>query len=164
MNFHRSAATLAAVVFAILAVLSSSLCLPAAFAQVSVLTNKNDNARDGQNVNEPLLSSANVNSVQFGKLYAFNVDGYVSAQPLYMYGLTIDGGTHNVVFVATEHDSVYAIDADTGLQLWKTSLLYPAGATTVPMSVQGCAGVTGLNEVGILGTPVIDPNTNTLYV
>jgi len=63
-----------------------------------------------------------------------------------------------------EHDSVFAIDADTGALLWQTSLLYPAGATTVTMAVQGCGGVTGLNEVGILGTPVIDPTSGTLYV
>lgn len=138
--------------------------LPEASGQVSVLTNKYDNARDGQNSNETLLSPADVNSNQFGKLFSFTVDGYVSAQPLYMYGLTINGATHNVAFVATEHDTVYAIDADSGSLLWRTSLLYPVGATTVPMSVQGCSGVTGLNEVGILGTPVIDPTTNTLYV
>jgi hypothetical protein len=164
MNFHRFAKTLGAVVLAILAVTSSPLSFPKAFAQVSVLTNKYDNARDGQNPSETLLSSATVNSTQFGKLFASNVDGYVSAQPLYMYGLAINGGTHNVAFVATEHDSVFAFDADTGVQLWQTSLLYPAGATTVSMAVQGCGGVTGLNEVGIVGTPVIDPTTNTLYV
>ncbi len=164
MNCYPFAKTLAVVVLATLAIFSSPLCSPGAVAQVSVLTNKNDIARDGLNSNETLLSSANVNPSQFGKLYAFNVDGYVSAQPLYMYGLYINGGTHNVVFVATEHDSVFAIDADAGTLLWQTSLLYPAGATTEPMSVEGCGGVTGLNEVGILGTPVIDSGTNTLYV
>ena len=148
----------------ILAALSFLVCLPQARAQVSVLTNKYDNARDGQNASETLLSSANVNSNQFGKLFTYPVDGYVSAQPLYMYGLTINGTTHNVAFVATEHDSVFAIDADAGTLLWQTSLLYPAGASTVTMAVQGCGGVTGLNEIGILGTPVIDSTTNTLYV
>ena len=164
MNVHRFSKALGTVAIATLAVLSSVVCFPKAFAQVSVLTNKYDNARDGLNSNEILLAPANVNSNQFGKLFAFNVDGYVSAQPLYMYGLTINGATRNVAFVATEHDSVFAIDADTGALLWQTSLLYPAGATTVTMAVQGCGGVTGLNEVGILGTPVIDPSTNTLYV
>jgi hypothetical protein len=164
LNSHRTSKTLGAFAVTILAVLSSTVSFPEAFAQVSVLTNKYDNARDGQNTSEALLSSANVNSNQFGKLFAVNVDGYVSAQPLYMYGLTINGGTHNVAFVATEHDSVYAIDADTGAQLWQTSLLYPAGATTVSMAIQGCGGVTGLNEIGIVGTPVIDSTTNTLYV
>jgi hypothetical protein len=162
LNFYRFSKTFGVV--AILAALSSTVFFPKALAQVSVLTNKYDNARDGENISEVLLSSANVNSNQFGKLFAFNVDGYVSAQPLYMYGLAINGVTHNVAFVATEHDSVYAIDADTGSLLWQTSLLYPAGATTVSMAIQGCGGVTGLNEIGIIGTPVIDSATNTLYV
>jgi hypothetical protein len=163
MNFHRLAKALGDAALA-LAVVSAPVCVPGAFAQVSVLTNKYDNGRDGLNPSETLLSSTTVNSTQFGKLFASNVDGYVSAQPLYMYGLAINGGTHNVAFVATEHDSVFAFDADTGVQLWQTSLLYPAGATTVSMAVQGCGGVTGLNEIGIVGTPVIDSTTNTLYV
>ena len=92
------------------------------------------------------------------------MDGYVSAQPLYMSGLSIDGGTHNVVFVATQHDSVYAIDADTGVQYWHASFINPsAGITTVPISVQGCSE-TAISEIGILSTPVIDPSTGTLYV
>jgi hypothetical protein len=162
LNSYRWSKALGAV--AILAVLSSAVYFPRASAQIGVLTNKYDNSRDGQNTSETLLTSSDVNSNQFGKLFAFNVDGYVSAQPLYMYALTVNGATHNVAFVATEHDSVFAIDADTGALLWQTSLLYPAGATTVTMAVQGCSGVTGLNEVGILGTPVIDPTSGTLYV
>jgi hypothetical protein len=162
LNCYRLSKALGAV--AILSVLSLTVCFSRASAQVSVLTNKYDNSRDGQNISETLLTSADVNSNQFGKLFAFSVDGYVSAQPLYMYALTVNGATHNVAFVATEHDSVFAIDADTGALLWQTSLLYPAGATTVTMAVQGCSGVTGLNEVGILGTPVIDPTSGTLYV
>jgi hypothetical protein len=146
------------------AVLSSLLSFHEASAQVNVLTNKNDNARDGQNIKETLLTPATVSATQFGKLYAFNVDGYVSAQPLYISGLAINGGTHNVAFVATQHDSVYAIDADTGAQLWHTSFLTSGITTTVPMSDQGCSGITKFNEVGILGTPVIDPSTGTLYV
>jgi outer membrane protein assembly factor BamB len=149
---------LGTVAIAILAVLSSSVCFPKASAQVSVLTNKNDISRDGLNSNEILLSSANVNSNQFGKLFTFNVDGYVLAQPLYMYGLTINGGTHNTVFVATMHNSVYAIDADTGIQLWTTNL-----GPSVPESIEGC-NVTGFDEVGILSTPVIDSTTNTIYL
>jgi outer membrane protein assembly factor BamB len=159
MIYRRFATALGAAVLAALIVLSSPGSLPRAAAQVSVLTNKYDNTRDGLNSSETLLTLGNVTSSQFGKLYSFNVDGYVSAQPLYMYGLSISGGTHNVVFVATEHDTVYAIDADTGTQLWQVSL-----GTSVPSSVEGCGGVTGLNEVGILGTPVIDSNTNTMYV
>jgi hypothetical protein len=151
-------------VLAVLAVLSSPAGFPKAFAQVNVLTNKNDNARDGQNIHETLLTSASVSASQFGKLYTFNVDGYVSAQPLYMSSLAINGATHNVAFVATQHDSVYAIDADTGAQLWHTSFLTPGVTTTVPMSDQGCSGITKFNEVGIVGTPVIDAGTGTMYV
>ena len=153
-----------AFVVAVLATLSLVVFTPLAQAQVNVLTQRNDISRDGLNSSEVLLSSSDVNSNQFGKLFAFNVDGYVQAQPLYMSALTVNGATHNVAFVATMHDSVFAIDADTGVQLWQTSLLYPSGATTVPISTQGCGGVTGFAEVGILGTPVIDPTTNTMYV
>lgn len=151
--------------FAVLAVLSSPLSCPDAVAQVNVLTNKMDNSRAGLNAAETLLTPSNVTSNQFGKLYAVNVDGYVSAQPLYMSNLVINGGTHNVVFVATEHDSVYAIDADTGALFWQRSFINPsAGIIPVPIAAQGCSGVTKLNEVGIVGTPVIDSGTGTLYV
>jgi hypothetical protein len=159
MNSNHLAKALGAVVLSFAAVISSSLCSPMAGAQVSVLTNKYDNTREGQNPNETLLTSANVNSSRFGKLYAFSLDEYVSAQPLYMYGLTISGGTHNVVFVATENDSVYAIDADANTLLWQVSL-----GTAVPSSSEGCSGVTGFNHAGIIGTPVIDATTNTMYV
>jgi len=118
-----------------------------------------DNARTGQNSNEALLTPARVNSTQFGKLLAIDVDGYVSAQPLYMSALAINGGTHNVVFVATEHNSVYALDADTGAQLWKVNL-----GPSVPVSVEGCPNVTAVTEIGILSTPVIDPVSNTIYL
>lgn len=159
MNFHRFAKTLTAVLIAALAVFSSPLCSPGAFAQVSVLTEKYDNTREGLNAGETLLSSANVASSQFGKLSTFNVDEIVSAQPLYMYGLMINGGTHNVVFVATENNSVYAIDADANTQLWQVNL-----GTPVPSSAEGCSGVTGFSHVGITGTPVIDSTTNTMYL
>src|SRR5258708_26244665 len=87
------------------------------------------------------------------------------AQPLYLSGLTIGGVSHNVVFVATQHDSVYAIDADTGVQYWQTNFLNIAGGiTTVPAQAEGCNNVTGFNELGIVGTPVIDHSTGTLYV
>jgi len=82
-------------------------------AQTSILTQHYDNARDGQNTNATILTQSNVNSATFGKLFALGVDGQVYAQPLYVPGVAIPGqGTHNVLHVAPEHDSVYAFDAD----------------------------------------------------
>jgi hypothetical protein len=138
-------------------------------AQVNVTTYHNDNARDGQNLSESILTPANVNANQFGQLFAQPVDGYVYAQPLYVSTLQIAGGAHNVVFVATEHDSVYAFDADgnTGADanpLWHASFINPAaGITTVnSASDLNCGNIQP--EVGITGTPVVDLTSNTLYV
>jgi len=122
---------------------------------------KNDLACTGQQRNEILLTPANVNATTFGLKFSAALDGMVFAQPLYMSGLTINGAKHNVVFVATEHDTVYAFDSDTsGAPLWKKTFLIN-GATTVP---QANVGSTIPTEVGITGTPVIDPATGTLYV
>jgi hypothetical protein len=138
-------------------------------AQVNVTTYHNDNARDGQNLSESLLTPANVNAGQFGRLFVQPVDGYVYAQPLYVSNLQIAGGTHNVVFVATEHDGVYAFDADNNSgsnagPLWYLSLINPAaGITTVNSETDfNCSDISP--EVGITGTPVIDLSSNTLYV
>jgi hypothetical protein len=134
------------------------LCVGAGWAQVSVLTQHNDTSRTGANLNEVSLNTSNVNVSTFGKLFSMPVDGFVFAQPLYLPKVNMPGiGTHNILFVATAHDSVYAFDADTGAQLWQTSL-----GTPVPESVIGNANI--LIEVGIISTPVIDPSTNTLYV
>lgn len=151
---------------AVLCIVVLLLATSSVWGQASVLTGRNDVSRDGLFGTETLLSPANVNSTLFGSLFSCNVDGYVSAQPLYVPAVTINGTTHNVVYVATEHDSVFAFDADnTNCQapLWQVNLI-PSGSTTVPVNVQGCVGVNGLVEIGILGTPVIDPTSNTLYV
>lgn len=136
-----------------------------------VYTQRYDNARSGANTNETLLTPSNVNVDQFGKLFSLPVDGQVYAQPLYVKNVSIPNrGTHNVVYVATQNDSVYAFDADgqSTTPLWQTSFLNSAaGVTTVP-----CADVYGTGigaceispEIGITSTPVIDPSTGTLYV
>ena len=130
-----------------------------------VFTNKYDNSRSGQNVNESLLTPANVNQAQFGKVFSFSVDGFVYGQPLYAPQVNVAGNsTRNVVFVVTEHDSVYAFDADgkSPGQLWHVSFINPAaGITTVPTND---VGSTIFPEIGITSTPVIDSQTGTLYV
>jgi hypothetical protein len=131
-------------------------------AQVNVTTYHNDNARTGQNTQETILTPANVNSGQFGKLFSVTVDGWVYAQPLYLSNVNIGGGTHNVLYVATEHDTLYAIDADSGTIYWQVSLI-PSGGTTVNSSTDlGCGDL--VPEVGITGTPVIDTSTGTIYL
>ncbi len=81
-------------------------------AAINVTTWRYDNTRAGENLSETQLTPANVNSTTFGKLFSYGADGYVYAQPLYVAGLTIAGGKHNVLFVATQHDSVFAFDAE----------------------------------------------------
>ncbi|HME10715.1 MAG TPA: BACON domain-containing protein [Bryobacteraceae bacterium] len=121
-------------------------------AQPNVLTWHNDNARSGQNLQEAVLTPANVKSSTFGRLFTITVDGKVDAQPLYVASLAIPGnGIHNVLLVATEHDSAYAFDADTGAQLWKVSVL---GASETSSDNRGCSQVTP--EIGITATPAID--------
>src|SRR5579862_4153548 len=119
---------------------------------VDVVTYHNDLARTGQNLNETVLTTTNVNSSSFGKVNSLAVDGKVDGQLLYLGGLqNIAGGSHNVLYVTTEHGSVYAFDADNGSQLWKISTL-GAGETT--SDARGCDQVTP--EIGITATAVID--------
>ncbi len=141
----------------VIALLSSS------FAQVSVLTSRNDNARSGANTNETLLTPGNVNYNGFGKLFSTPVDYVVMAQPLYVPNVNIPGqGAHNVVYVVTQADSVYAIDADNGTQLWYASML--DGGITASGSNLPCGTGAGFYQEGIPGTPVIDLTTNTMYL
>ncbi len=132
--------------------------------QVSVLTQHNDNARTGQNLNETVLNTSNVNQSSFGKLFWRTVDGFINAQPLYVPGLTIQGATHNVVYVATQHNSVYAFDADdpnASAPLWQVNL-----GTSVPSediciitgdtNPSDCPYYDISPEIGITATPVID--------
>jgi hypothetical protein len=128
-----------------------------------VLTWRNDNARTGQYLVETTLTPATVNSQKFGKLASLPVDGYVYAQPLFVPGVQIGSAKHDVVYVATEHDTLYAFDAGgSATPLWHVSFL-TGGATPVPA---GDTGETGdlIPELGITGTPVIDGATGTLYV
>jgi len=131
-----------------------------------VTTSQYDNLRTGATLNESILDPQNVNVKQFGKLGAFKVDGAVYAQPLFIPSLEMSGkGTHDVLFVATEHDSVYAFNADRpdGPPLWHVSLLdKKRGDTTVPARDVQCPFIQP--EVGVTPTPVIDVKTGTLYV
>lgn len=135
---------------------------PAAASGTDVVTYKNDLARTGQNLTETVLTPANVNASGFGKLRFLATDGKVDAQPLYLAALSVQGATHNVVFVATENDSVYAFDADSGTSLWRVSLL---GAGEAPSGPHACGQIVPV--IGITSTPVIDRaagSHGTLYV
>jgi len=133
-----------------------------------VFTYHNDNFRTGENTNETVLTSANVNSTSFGKLFAYPLDGFTFSSPIYVANVNIPGRSfHNVVYVATEHDSLYAFDADglTNAPLWQTNFTNPgAGVTTIPLADIGQTGPDIPNEVGITSTPVVDTNTGTIYV
>ena len=117
-----------------------------------------DNTGAGQNRFETLLTPRNVNATMFGKLFAAAVDGYIYAQPLYVRNVAVVGqGIHNVVYVATENDTVFAIDADSGAELFRSHL-----GPAVPKDQLPCPDMGP--QIGITGTPVIDPVTHTLYV
>jgi hypothetical protein len=144
---------------------------PTAHAQFSgVLMQHNDLGRTGQNLQESILTPANVTEKKFGKIFSYPVDGQIYAQPLYVPNVTIAGGQHNVLIVATENDSVYAFDADgnSPTVLWQVNFQNPgAGITAAPCATNGGGGLGGCNIypiVGITATPVIDTTTKTIYV
>jgi hypothetical protein len=131
----------------------------AAMAQVNVYTRSYDTSRTGANLQETILTPANVNSTNFGKLFTFHTDGEIFAQPLYVSNLAIAGGTHNVVFVASMLNTIYALDADTGTQLWSQNF----GSPIIPQNVENQQNISYATGLGILGTPVIDPTTGIMY-
>jgi hypothetical protein len=143
-----------------------TLAIGATSAIAQITTSQYDNLRTGATLNEKILTPQNVNAKQFGKLGAFKVDGAVYAQPLFVPSLEIPGkGKHSVLFAATEHDSVYAFDADrpNDAPLWRVSLLdKKRDEETVPARDVSCPFLQP--EVGITSTPVIDLSTGTLYV
>ncbi len=134
--------------------------------QVAVATYHNDNYRSGANAQETILTPSNVNVGSFGKLLTFPVRGYVYAQPLYVPGVMISGKAHNVVYVATEHDQVYAFDANSGQQLWQVNFLASSNALSIVSPVLSSDVNCGdlIPEIGITGTPAIDVSANRLYV
>jgi hypothetical protein len=146
----------------------STLLLPALHGQgfSGVFTSRNDNGRTGQNLNETVLTPQNVNVNKFGKLFSYPVDGQIYAQPLYVPNVSIPSqGVHNVVYIATENDSLYAFDADglTPNTLWKRSFINPASGITTLNCIALAFECNVWPNTGITGTPVIDPTTNTIY-
>jgi hypothetical protein len=147
-------------------------CLTPAGAQsfAGVLTQHNDIGRTGQNLQETILTPQNVKTKTFGKVFSYSVDGQVYSQPLYVPNVNIPGqGTHNVVYVETQNDSLYAFDADglSATALWQISFINRSqGITPVPCGTDGNTDIScGVYPIyGINSTPVIDPSTNTMYL
>src|SRR5580692_5911700 len=149
-----------------LPLIALEVTLAATSLLAQVTTSQYDNFRTGATLNEKILTPQNVNAGQFGKLGALKVDGAVYAQPLFVSAVEIPAkGKHDVLFVATEHDSVYAFDADrpNNAPLWHVSFLDgKRNVTSVPARDVQCPFIQP--EVGITSTPVIDLRTGTLYV
>jgi len=134
------------------------------FAQVSVLTQHNDNARTGQNLSEIRLTPANVNANNFGILFNHPVDGAIVGQPLYVPNLQFSSGLHNVIYVATQNDTIYAFDAGSNQGANASPLWSVHYSNPVPADEEHfVCGNGGYTQIGIMGTPVIDPATNTIY-
>ena len=166
VKINRAGITSAALL--LLALLSPTISL----GQVPVLTQHNDNARTGQNLQETILNTSNVNESGFGKLFWRTVDGFIYAQPLYVQGLTIQGATHNVVYVATQHNSVYAFDADNPNEpapLWQVNLGTPVPSQDICIltgdtNPGDCPYYDISPEIGITSTPAIDTTAGIIYV
>ena len=159
MSTRNPATMLASLTLAAMAFAASTVSVEPAGVP-DVVTYHYDNARTGLNSSEFVLAPATVTMSVFGKVGFFPTDGKVDPQPLFLAGVAIPGqGIHNVLYVATEHDSVYAFDADTGASLWHVSLL-GAGETT--SDTLGCGQV--VPEIGITSTPVIDRSRGAIYV
>jgi hypothetical protein len=142
-----------------LSLFALSACL---HAQVDVLTQHNDNLRTGVNLRETILTSANVNQAQFGMLFKRIVDDQIYTQPLAVTGVTLDGGTHDLVYVTTVNNSVYAFDANdaaASAPVWHVNFGTPANLHSENF---GCLDING--QMGIIGTPVIDKARGVLYV
>jgi hypothetical protein len=147
-------------------------CNTVGVGQIPVLTQHNDNARTGQNLTEAILNTSNVNQSTFGKLFWRTVDGYIYAQPLYVPQLNIQGAIRNVVYVATEHNSVYAFDADdpnASAPLWQVNLGIPVPSQDICIitgdtNPADCPYLDINPEIGITSTPVIDLNAAIIYV
>ena len=157
MHFRRSPPLKSSGTLSLAVLLALATVSVATAQSTDVLTYHNDNARTGQALHEEILTPANVYAAHFGKLWVLNVDGKVDAQPLYAAGVAIPGqGLRNVLFVATEHDSVYAFDADSTNVFWRVSLL---GAGETPSDSRNCFQV--MPEIGVTATPVIDRQLGT---
>ncbi len=145
-------------------ILFATLLLPPAVKAVDVLTHMNDNNRSGANTSETILTPSNVNQSQFGKVWSYSVNGATYAEPLYVSGVNIAGGTHNVVYIVTMGDDVYAFDADSNTQFWHVSFV---GGSITPVPITDITGNNGLNIVGNVGiesTPYIDKSGGTIYI
>jgi len=154
--------------FSVLATFCATLTLfqICASAQVNVLTWHNDSQHTGQNLQETILTPSNVSPAKFGKLFSYPVDGMIYAQPLYVQGVTVNGTSHNVAYVATENDTVYAFDADSATlnpnPLWKHAFANPPSITAMPCT-DNDPWCNIYPTVGITGTPVINLGTQSIY-
>src|SRR4051812_8027131 len=146
-------------------VLAAVSAVPLA-AQIGVWTHRYDPARAGANLSEAVLTPANVKAASFGRLYSYPVDGSVYAQPLYVPQLAIGGASHNVLFIATMNDQVYAFDADSGsaAPLWRRDFTAPPAVTPVPITDITAPDKNIVGHVGIQSTPVIDMATGAMFL